>query len=207
MEQMTDQEDNIILGKIVFDDNNQKRKSWACLGQTCSRSLIVFLSQRFFICWSYLVAFGEFTFQKLVTNQLFGLEVYAVRQDTFYPHQECEQVNFYKKSSLYFNGWSIRNWKITADSQMAKNWNNSTKVWQNLLFLSTYPTSLRCYAKANWKTWVCARSKLWIYWFVKKQLYKVLLIIWRFLWRDLQFKSLCWHCHRWKTSGSEHNLH
>ena len=29
---MTDQEDNIILGKIAFDDNNQKRKSWACLG-------------------------------------------------------------------------------------------------------------------------------------------------------------------------------
>ena len=25
--QMTDQEDNIILGKIVFDDNNQERKS------------------------------------------------------------------------------------------------------------------------------------------------------------------------------------
>ena len=45
--QMTDQEDNINLGKIVSDDNNQERKSWACLGQTCSRSLIVFLSQLF----------------------------------------------------------------------------------------------------------------------------------------------------------------
>ena len=41
---MIDQEDNIILGKILFDDNNQERKAWACLGQTCSRSLIVFLS-------------------------------------------------------------------------------------------------------------------------------------------------------------------
>ena len=30
---MTDQEDNIILGKIVFDDNNQATKSWACLGK------------------------------------------------------------------------------------------------------------------------------------------------------------------------------
>ena len=46
---MTDQEDNINLGKIVFDDNNQERKSWACLGQTCSRSMIVFLSQLFVI--------------------------------------------------------------------------------------------------------------------------------------------------------------
>ena len=43
--QMTDQEDNNNLGKIVFDDNNQERKFWACLGQTCSRSLIVLLSQ------------------------------------------------------------------------------------------------------------------------------------------------------------------
>ena len=41
---MTDQEDNIDLGEFVFDDNNQERKSWACLGQACSKSLIVFLS-------------------------------------------------------------------------------------------------------------------------------------------------------------------
>ena len=46
---MTDQEDNINLGKIVFDDNNHERKSWACLGQTCSRSMIVSLSQLFVI--------------------------------------------------------------------------------------------------------------------------------------------------------------
>ena len=54
---MTDQEDNINVGKIVFDDNNQERKSRACLGQTCSRSLIVFLSQLFVIL---LIIFGWF---------------------------------------------------------------------------------------------------------------------------------------------------
>ena len=37
--------DKINLDKIVLDDNNQERKSWSCLGQTCSRLLIVFLSQ------------------------------------------------------------------------------------------------------------------------------------------------------------------
>ena len=31
---MIDLEDNINLGKIVFDNNCQQRKSWACLGQT-----------------------------------------------------------------------------------------------------------------------------------------------------------------------------
>ena len=54
---MTDQEDIFNLGKIFFDDNNQERKSWACLGQTCSRSLIVFLSQLFVIL---LIIFGCF---------------------------------------------------------------------------------------------------------------------------------------------------
>ena len=46
---MTDQGDIINLGEIVFDDNNQEKKSWACLGQICSRSLIVFLYQLFFV--------------------------------------------------------------------------------------------------------------------------------------------------------------
>ena len=54
---MTDQEDIINLGKFVFDTNNQERKSWACLGQTCSRSLIVFLSQLFVNLW---IIFGCF---------------------------------------------------------------------------------------------------------------------------------------------------
>ena len=41
---MTDLEDKVNRGKIVFDNNNQERKSWSCLGQTCSRWLIVFVS-------------------------------------------------------------------------------------------------------------------------------------------------------------------
>ena len=68
-----------------------------------------------------------------MTNQLFGLEFCAVRQDTFYPHQDYQQVNFYKKTSLYFIGRSFRNRKIAAYLQKAKNWNISTKVRQNLL--------------------------------------------------------------------------
>ena len=55
--QMNEQEENIKLGKIVFDDKNQERKSWSCLRQTCSRSLIVFLSQLFIIL---LIIFGCF---------------------------------------------------------------------------------------------------------------------------------------------------
>ena len=54
---MTDQEGNINLGKIVSDDNNQEKKSSACLGQTCSGSQIVFLSRLFVIL---LITFGCF---------------------------------------------------------------------------------------------------------------------------------------------------
>ena len=46
---MLDQTDKINLNKIVFDDQNVEKRLWSCLGQTCSRSLIVFLSQLFVI--------------------------------------------------------------------------------------------------------------------------------------------------------------
>ena len=125
---MTDQEENINLGKIVFDDNNQERKSWASLGQTCFRSVIVFLFQLFVILLIICGCFWRRHLQKLVTNHLFGLEFCAVRQDAFYPHQDFEQVNFYKKSTLFFIGWSFRNGKTAAYLQLAKNWNISSKV-------------------------------------------------------------------------------
>ena len=112
---MTDQEDNIILGKIVFDDNNQERKPWACLGQTCSRSLIVFLSQLFVLL---LIIFGYFWRIHLLTNQLFGLELCEVRQDTFYSRQDYGQVNFYKKSFFI----SFVGPPETGKSQLIYNW-------------------------------------------------------------------------------------
>ena len=42
---MPDHTDNIILDEIVFDDQNVERRLWSGLEQTCSRFLIVFLSQ------------------------------------------------------------------------------------------------------------------------------------------------------------------
>ena len=54
---MADQVDTINLDKIVFDENNSERRSWSCIGHSCSRSLIVFLSQFFVIL---LVISGSF---------------------------------------------------------------------------------------------------------------------------------------------------
>ena len=47
MTEHTDKGSN--LGNFVFDDNNQERQSWKYIGQTCNRSLVVFLSQFFVI--------------------------------------------------------------------------------------------------------------------------------------------------------------
>ena len=57
-----------------------------------------------------------------------------MRQDKFYPHQDYEQVNLYKRSSLYFLGWSFRRWKVAVYSHLAKNWNISTKFDKICLF-------------------------------------------------------------------------
>ena len=117
---MTDQEDNNNLGKIVFDDNNQGRKSSVCLGQTCSRSLIVSLSRFFVILLIIFGCFWRIHLSKTCEVSMFGLEFCAVRQDTFYPHQDYEQVNVYKISSLYFIGWSFQNWKFASSLQLAQ---------------------------------------------------------------------------------------
>ena len=69
-----------------------------------------------------------------MTNPLFGFDFCVVRQDKSYPHQDYEQVNFYKNSSLSFIGWTFRNWKIAGDLQLVKDCNNSTKVRKNLFF-------------------------------------------------------------------------
>ena len=49
-----------------------------------------------------MVAFEDFTFQKLVSNQLFGLELCAVRQGIFYPHQ-CKNELISTKSRVFFS--------------------------------------------------------------------------------------------------------
>ena len=115
---MTDEEDNIILGKIVFDDNNQEIKSRACLGKNCSRSIIVFLSQLFVVLLIIFGCIGEFISQKLVLIQLFGLEFCVVQQDTFYLHQDYEQVNFCKNRFFI----SMVGLSETGKSKLIYNW-------------------------------------------------------------------------------------
>ena len=103
----------------------------------------------------------------------------------------------------------------TGKSQFIYNWLNigtfQPKIWQILLFLSTLSDTLWCNAKRDWKSRVGSRCKLWIYRIVDKKRYKILVNLWRFMWRDLQHKSICWYCHAGRqrelnTIYIKHNL-
>ena len=115
---MTDQEDNILLGKIVFDDNNQERKSWASLGQNCSRSLIVFLFQPFVI---FLIIFGLFC--RIHLSKICDQSIVWVGN-----FLQCGRVHFTLTKAMNnlistknrVFGRSLRNWKNAAYLQLAK---------------------------------------------------------------------------------------
>ena len=125
---MTDEDDSIILGKTVFGDSNQERKSWSCMKQACSRYLVLFLSQLVVVSLIIFGSFWRIIIQKLVTNQPVGWEFCVVQPDTFDFHKDYEQVIFHKKSCLYTVGRSVRDVKVTAYLQVAQNWNFSNKI-------------------------------------------------------------------------------
>ena len=125
---MTEQKNNILLGRTVFYENDQETKSWCCFEKTCSRSLIVILSQLFVILLIISRAFGEFIVQKLVTNQLFRSNFCVMQHDVFYPHQDCKQIDFYKTWRLHIIGQSIRHTTIKMFIQLAQKWNLKTKL-------------------------------------------------------------------------------
>ena len=87
---MADHTDNINLDNIVFDDQNVEKRSWSCLGQTCSKSLIVLLTEFFVI----LLIFCVINWPRLLTNLQFGWESCAMQQDTFYLYQSYERDSF-----------------------------------------------------------------------------------------------------------------
>ena len=169
---------------------------------------LCFCHNFFLFCWMTLVAFGEFIFQKLVTNPLFGWKLFVVQQDTFYLHKDHEQNNL-KKNRVNI---SLISPSETGKSQLIYNWleigSFQPKFDKNYFIYQHYqPATSRCYAKRNWKSWFCSRCKLWMYTLGKKQLYNVLVDLRRFMWRDLQMKSVCWYCYCWKTSWIDHYLH
>ena len=91
-----------------------------------------------------------------MTNQLFGLEFCAARQDTFYPHQDYEKVNFYKYRVFI----SLVGPSETGKSQLIYNWlkiGTFQPKFDKIYFF--YQHSQPLY-DGNQKSRVCAGSKL-----------------------------------------------
>ena len=70
-------------------------------------------------------------------NPMLGWEICVVQQDTFYSHQDYEQVNFYKNLRLYIIGMSFRDEKVTTFLQLAQKWNILTKLDESFFFINT----------------------------------------------------------------------
>ena len=132
---MPDQEHNIFLGEIVFDDENEERKI-VVLFRTNVLQIFncVFLPTFFLLSCFSLVAFEEFIIRKLVMNQMFGWDLCIVQLDTFYHQENYEQVNFYKNRTFISLFGPIRDGKVTNFLHVAQNCYVSNKIDQKLLF-------------------------------------------------------------------------
>ena len=116
---MIHQEHIINLGQFVFDDNNQQRKSWACLGQSCSRSLFVFLSQLFVVLLIIFSCFWKIHISKTCDENIVWVGICVVQQDAFYRHQDYEKVTSYKKNRAFI---SLVGPSETGKLQLFYNW-------------------------------------------------------------------------------------
>ena len=80
---MPDHTDKINLDKIRFDDQNVERRSWSCLGQTCSRSLC-FCPNFFCNTLDYLRLLLAYTFGQ-VLSRIYSLGTNLV---------QCSRIHF-----------------------------------------------------------------------------------------------------------------
>ena len=196
---MTAQEDLFDSNKIVFDADNQERKSWTCLGQSCSRCFVVFLARLFVIL---LIIFGCSWWR---INSLGGNFVY------------CSWIRFTTKTMNKLISAKNRVFislvgpPETGKPQLIYKWLKVGTFQPKLdkiyfLYQHSQP-SYDVVQKEIENFPVCSRCKLWIYKFVEKQLYKVPVNLWRFMWRVLQFRSVWWYWYYWKTWWNEHYVH
>ena len=58
---MVDQPDTLYLDKNLFDRNKSEKRSWSCIGCSCSRSFIVFCLNFSLYCYAFWEASGEYT--------------------------------------------------------------------------------------------------------------------------------------------------
>ena len=116
---MSDQEDTNSLEKTVFDDNDEERKTWTCLGQSCSRPLIVFLSQFFVIILSIFGLFWRTLLSKIYDQSTVWIENLCSAARYVWPSPRIWTSFFQRKIALFI---SLFVPSQTAKSQLNYKW-------------------------------------------------------------------------------------
>ena len=108
-------DEGLNLGNFVFDDDNQERQSWKCFGQTCNRTVVVFLSQFFVILVILASCIVPITLVTTCEETTVWIAI-LVQLVKFYLHLNYEQDNFHKRTNFYFIGWSKRVWETSSST-------------------------------------------------------------------------------------------
>ena len=208
---MTDQKVIMFLAELTLATKIEKENHGFDWGKPVPDLWLSFCLKFLSLCWSSKVAFGQFISKSLVTIQVFEWENCVVQLNTFHNHQDYGQFNISKKACPYTIGRSAGDMKTAFHLQLAQNWKNSTKIWQNLLFVSTLPPILQFFPNEieNLEIVQCVIFENIDS--LKKQRCKILVTNWQFMWRYLQVKNVYWYCHCRKQGGLrnfyiEHNL-
>ena len=83
---MTDQKDKPNLGKMLLTTKLKKENRCLFLDKPVPDLWLYFCRNFLASCCLSWVAFGEFTFRNVMTNELFRWEFCVVQKDTFYYH-------------------------------------------------------------------------------------------------------------------------
>ena len=145
--QMVDQEDKFILSEKVCENNNQERKSWPCLGQICSRCLILF--SHFFVILLVIIDwlfFWRIRLSSFWDESTVWVKILFSAAGYIFLTKTMNKLISTKNLRLFIVGGSVRRRSrnlFTIGSNLECFNQNLTKF----IFLSTRAASSRCYAK------------------------------------------------------------
>ena len=138
---MNEQEYNIILWKIDYDDNSQGNKLWFLLHLSCSRSQIAFWHKFFLIICD---CFWRFHFSKTCDELTICVWLMcSCPQNIFYPQKTENKLICKEKSRILIIGRIVTVGKNAIFSKIGPKIETFEQIWQNFVVLSQFPVILQ----------------------------------------------------------------
>ena len=107
----------------------------------------MFLSQLFVILLIIVGCFWKILLSKTCDDSTVWMGTLCSAAGYILQSPRLRFVKLFKKLCLQIVGRSIRDKQVITYSQLAQNWNISTKFDEIYFFLSTFANTLRCYEK------------------------------------------------------------